>query len=598
MAKKDDRKRKQLESEQMPTSDGFASDAVADAGGGSVNSRLRATNTNGRITGLRNSDDLNADYAGGDVPVGGGVGVSQTPVDGTQKIPVEIPDGSTVVTMQDGNKGLQSPDGNLYVPNAEEYNVPGVGAKPVMPMNTANAISPVAGSYEQVGNTPAPKYSVVNGKLELASGPSAEEQAQADAERESELRGRTPVDNTQGVNTQGEYWKAQPKEEEVKAQPSQTENGNTLGKGYADYLLKQNAGQNSSLMYGNNPEDIPSTPEKNEENERQRRIEEAMKGDYSDSSKMLEAYAKSLISPEEEERRARRAYAATGWGHLGNIFAGFAGLANTKKGSPAIALADVPDPKVYEWRNKVSANRLAYDKMKIQEDNRRSQEYWRQKNFDEKMRMNDARMETFKSQNNYRDAMAEYTKAKEGLDELKKEWYTIRNQAIANNDARQERIANARIKEIESRQEANEKLAYKRAVEAENEANGLNANGTPKGGGRGTGTAGHAVVGGEEFDNPKKYNAGEVKSKVLSLARKYNIPTTKPKGRSTIQRENRSYEEIAAGVVANSGARKELEDFFSGGSGNGGNTGNGGNAKKPLPGASKPANGKKKLPGK
>ena len=99
--------------------------AQSDAGGSSTNGRLSAPNTNSAMTGLRTGEDLEKGYSRhavleNGVPSGGGVGVSQTPVDGTQTIPQEIPDGSTVMTMGDGNKGVVTPQGQTLVPNAEE----------------------------------------------------------------------------------------------------------------------------------------------------------------------------------------------------------------------------------------------------------------------------------------------------------------------------------------------------------------------------------------------------------------------------------------------------------------------------------------------
>ena len=536
--------------------------AQGDTGGSSTNGRLSAPNTNSAMTGLRTGEDLEKGYksptpletaeylreknmGGVMLPEVEVVGVSQTPMDGTQTIPQEIPDGSTVMTMGDGNKGVVTPQGQTLVPNAEEYQLPmtadgkvrpvldmagnsqvpaNVGApsvpqSPVVPMNTNGTIQPVQGNYAPIGTTPsqptpqgqsAPsgkgRYRVArygesdnfnskekqkrfydqlaaylngdisakdflvstgtygeeiykdadgfyenfargiandalehgliteapqeesfypnegeffqdtprqearqypdlpmneNGTIKpvidrsaLRNEPTAQDarptqeqiaNTQAQSDR---LRGSNPVDNTKGANTEGEYWRVAPKEE-VKAQPSQTEKGETLGKDYADYLLKQNAEQNPYVMNGNGNEGTTETEVPNE-TDRAKKLDNALLSDYDDSSLLLQEYAKGLISPEEEERRARRARAAEGRAHIGNIISGFAGLANTKKGSPNIDLADVKDAKVDEWRDKVRNNRLAYQKARLQMDREKSAEYWRAQKFEETKRKNDA----------------------------------------------------------------------------------------------------------------------------------------------------------------------------------------------------------------
>ena len=198
--------------------------AQGDAGGSSTNGRLSAPNTNSAMTGLRTGEDLEKGYSRhavleNGVPSGGGVGVSQTPVDGTQTIPQEIPDGSTVMTMGDGNKGVVTPQGQTMVPNAEQYQLPMTAdgkVRPVLDMAGNNQV-PV-----NVGAPSVPQSPEVPMNTSGAIQPADMSQVNSEQEREQSLRGANAVDNTKGANTEGEYWRVAPKEE-VKAQPSQTE---------------------------------------------------------------------------------------------------------------------------------------------------------------------------------------------------------------------------------------------------------------------------------------------------------------------------------------------------------------------------------------
>jgi hypothetical protein len=818
--------------------------AQGDAGGSSTNGRLSAPNTNSAMTGLRTGEDLEKGYSRhavleDGVPSGGGVGVSQTPVDGTQTIPQEIPDGSTVMTMGDGNKGVVTPQGQTLVPNAEEYQLPmtadgkvrpvldmtgnsqvpaNVGApsvpqSPVVPMNTSGAIQPVQGNYAPIGTTPnaqgqsAPSgkgkyrrvgtegmseeaarnmdavaaylngeigakdllvmtgqypYNQVNDKpddyFDAAAKEYADEftlrgyvtyeptdnQIENTEKQSNELRGRTPIDNTKGANTEGEYWRVAPKEE-VKAQPSQTEKQervipdymqsedsqrglneslakgsrtpNTLAAQAQERQILQESGKGAVMdaiqrEFGNGNVDVISRPlidsselvkkgwkdagndgyatvyssqygivdsngnvrellvtpilpdgrvlsqseledylhntlegsddilkadnlgivigvdvdqngsagerlhqlqeqlydlpqEKTSQirglyggnsdtegtTDRAKRLDNALLSDYDDSSLLLQEYAKGLISPEEEERRARRARAAEGWAHIGNIISGFAGLANTKKGSPNIDLADVKDAKVDEWRDKVRNNRLAYQKARLQMDREKSAEYWRAQKFEETKRKNDADIERIKanirkaqSEADYKAAMTELQNKRIELEEEKVELTKARTKAVIDGNARQERYYDERLKLIDEQIRATEALARQR-----NE----NANRIANGGSSGSGTSKPVVVGGKEVANPRKLNQGDVNRHIKAVAKNNGIEMTK-RGSGGLDEKDKTIDELGEEIAGNPKALQELRDRLANGESGGSTNG----TKKALPGANKPASGKKKLPGK
>jgi hypothetical protein len=563
--------------------------AQGDAGGSSTNGRLSAPNTNSAMTGLRTGEDLEKGYSRhavleDGVPSGGGVGVSQTPVDGTQTIPQEIPDGSTVMTMGDGNKGVVTPQGQTLVPNAEQYQLPMTAdgkVRPVLDM-AGNSQVPV-----NVGAPSVPQSPVVPMNTSGAIQPVDMSQVNSEQVREQSLRGANPVDNTKGANTEGEYWRVAPKEE-VKAQPSQTEKGETLGKDYADYLLKQNAEQNPSVMNGNDGTTETEVPN---ETDRAKRLDNALLSDYDDSSLLLQEYAKGLITPEEEERRARRARAAEGWAHIGNIISGFAGLANTKKGSPDIKLADVKDAKVDEWRDKVRTNRLAYQKARLQMDREKSAEYWRAQKFEETKRKNDADIERIKanikkaqSEADYKEAMTELQNKRIELEEEKVELTKARTKAVIDGNARQERYYDERLKLIDEQIRATEALARQR-----NE----NANRIANGGSSGSGTSKPVVVGGKEVANPRKLNQGDVNRHIKAVAKNNGIEMTK-RGSGGLDEKDKTIDELGEDIAKNPKALQELRDRLANGESGGSTNG----TKKALPGANKPASGKKKLPGK
>lgn len=541
--------------------------AQGDAGGSSTNGRLSAPNTNSAMTGLRTGEDLEKGYKSPtpmetaeylrESSVGGGVGVSQTPVDGTQTIPQEIPEGSTVVTMPDGNRGVVTPQGQTMVPNAEEYNTPSVQGSPVMPMNTAGAINPV----------------------DMA-------QVNSEQEREQSLRGANPVDNTQGANTDGEYWRVAPKEE-VKAQPSPTEKKEQQ-RVIPDYMQSAQfqQGLDESLEMGGKTE-----AELKGETDRAKRLDNALLSDYDDSSLLLQEYAKGLISPEEEERRARRARAAEGWAHIGNIISGFAGLANTKKGSPNIDLADVKDAKVDEWRDKVRNNRLAYQKARLQMDRERSAEFWRMQKFEETKRKNDADIKRIEanikkaeSEAEYKAAMTELQNKRIELEEQKISLTRARTQAVVDGNKRQEEYYTERLRLIDKQIEATEALARQRNANADKVANG---------GSSGSGTSKPVVVGGKEVANPRKLNQGDVNRHIKAVAKNNGIEMTK-RGSGGLDEKDKTIDELGEEIAGNPKALQELRDRLANGESGGSTNG----TKKALPGANKPASGKKKLPGK
>lgn len=524
----------------------IAVDAVANMGGSSSSGRLAAPNTNGNMTGLRSAEDLEKGYKSPtpmetaeylrESSVGGGVGVSQTPVDGTQTIPQEIPEGSTVVTMPDGNRGVVTPQGQTLVPNAEEYNVPSVQGSPVMPMNTAGAINPV----------------------DMA-------QVNSEQEREQSLRGANPVDNTKGVNTEGEYWRVSPKEE-VKAQPSQTEKQEQQ-RVIPDYMQSEQfqKGLDESLEMGGKTE-----AELKGENDRAKRLDNALLSDYDDSSLLLQEYAKGLISPEEEERRARRARAAEGWAHIGNIISGFAGLANTKKGSPNIDLADVKDAKVDEWRDKVRTNRLAYQKARLQMDREKSAEYWRAQKFEETKRKNDADIKRIEanikkaeSEADYKAAMTELQNKRIELEEEKVELTRARTKAVVDGNERQERYYTERLKLIDKQIEATEALARQRNANADKVANG--------GSGSGSGTSKPVVVGGKEVANPRKLNQGDVNRHIKAVAKNNGIEMTK-RGSGGLDEKDKTIDELGEDIAKNPKALQELRDRLANGESGGSTT--------------------------
>lgn len=554
--------------------------AQGDAGGSSTNGRLSAPNTNSAMTGLRTGEDLEKGYksptpletaeylreknmGGVMLPEVEVVGTAQTPVDGTQTIPQEIPDGSTVMTMADGNKGVVTPQGQTLVPNAEEYQLPMTADGKVRP------VLDMAGNSEvpaNVGAPSVPQSPVVPMNTAGAIQPVDMSQVNSEQEREQSLRGANGVDNTQGANTEGEYWRVAPKEE-VKAQPSQTEKGETLGKDYADYLLKQNAKENPSVMNGNEGTTETEDTETPVTNDRAKRLDNALLSDYDDSSLLLQEYAKGLISPEEEERRARRARAAEGWAHIGNIISGFAGLANTKKGSPNIDLADVKDAKVDEWRDKVRNNRLAYQKARLQMDREKSAEYWRAQKFEETKRKNDADIERIKanirkaqSEAEYKEAMTELQNKRIQLEEEKVELTRARTKAVIDGNARQERYYDERIRLVDAQIKATDALAKQRNANADKVANG---------GSSGSGTSKPVVVGGKEVANPRKLNQGDVNRHIKAVAKNNGIELTK-RGNG-LDEKDKTIDELGEEIAGKPEALQELRDRLANGE-SGGNT--------------------------
>jgi hypothetical protein len=326
------------------------------------------------------------------------------------------------------------------------------------------------------------------------------------------------------------------------------------------------------------------------ENDRAKRLDNALLSDYDDSSLLLQEYAKGLITPEEEERRARRARAAEGWAHIGNIISGFAGLANTKKGSPNIDLADVKDAKVDEWRDKVRNNRLAYQKARLQMDREKSAEYWRAQKFEETKRKNDADIKRIEanikkaqSEADYKEAMTELQNKRIELEEEKVELTKARTKAVIDGNARQERYYDERLKLIDEQIRATEALARQR-----NE----NANRIANGGSSGSGTSKPVVVGGKEVANPRKLNQGDVNRHIKAVAKNNGIAMTK-RGNG-LDEKDKTIDELGEEIAKNPKALQELRDRLANGESGGSTNG----TKKALPGANKPASGKKKLPGK
>jgi hypothetical protein len=541
--------------------------AQGDAGGSSTNGRLSAPNTNSAMTGLRTGEDLEKGYksptpletaeylrernmGGVMLPEVEVVGTAQTPVDGTQTIPQEIPDGSTVMTMGDGNKGVVTPQGQTLVPNAEQYQLPMTADGKVRPVLDMAGNSRVPAN---VGAPSVPQSPVVPMNTSGAIQPVDMSQVNSEQVREQSLRGANPVDNTKGANTEGEYWRVAPKEE-VKAQPSQTEKQERV---IPDYMQSENfqRGLNESLEMGGKTE-----AELKGENDMAKRLDNALLSDYDDSSLLLQEYAKGLITPEEEERRARRARAAEGWAHIGNIISGFAGLANTKKGSPNIDLADVKDAKVDEWRDKVRTNRNTYDKMRVQLEHQRNLAKWRDANLREKIRMNDIKVKQAETEQDYKKALLTLKEIEADYKQAMVDLQAAKTRAIANKDEREERYLEARLQELQEKINATRKLAEEREARANNIRNGLPANG----GSSGSGTSKPVVVGGKEVANPRKLNQGDVNRHIKAVAKNNGIEMTK-RGSGGLDEKDKTIDELGEEIAGNPKALQELRDRLANG---------------------------------
>ena len=419
---------------------------------------------------------------------------------------------------------------------------------PNLPMNEDGTIKPVI-DRSALRNEPTAQE----------TRPTQEQIANTQAQSDR-LRGANSVDNTKGANTEGEYWRVAPKEE-VKAQPSHTEKQERV---IPDYMQSEDfqKGLDESLEMGGKTE-----AELKGENDRAKRLDNALLSDYDDSSLLLQEYAKGLISPEEEERRARRARAAEGWAHIGNIISGFAGLANTKKGSPNIDLADVKDAKVDEWRDKVRNNRLAYQKARLQMDREKSAEYWRAQKFEETKRKNDADIKRIEanikkaqSEADYKEAMTELQNKRIELEEEKVELTKARTKAVVDGNARQERYYDERIRLVDAQIKATDALAKQRNANADKVANG---------GSSGSGTSKPVVVGGKEVANPRKLNQSDVNRHIKAVAKNNGIAMTK-RGNG-IDEKDKTIDELGEEIAGNPKALQELRDRLANGE-SGGNT--------------------------